>query len=389
MADQQFCLRWNEHTGTVLKVFKQMLDDQAFVDVTLACEGKSIKAHQMILAACSTYLHDILEANTCKHPVIFLPHIKYQDIKALIDYMYCGEVYISFNHLPSLLKTAELLTIKGLTNVNSSSMSNNPDSSANSTSSLTNRLLFNSSLINNINNNNNNSNNNKSTHNQFYTPSVDTSDDRISTVDRPTSTMHQQLAIIMGNTAAAAAAAANGLQQITNGSDSCGNNNINNNNNNNLDNSTTTTSTSSYKRRKIRMPVRSRKPIMTILQGEGNSDLLNDQSISDGAGPSSSGNEMSTDENQRLDTPSLRGDSDTSAHLGNNDCVDDDCDSNNAFHNNDSLLDGDEQDWHHALSQHYGEDDEEYETHLKPEISFDGQTVDDNGTDEVNGESQG
>lgn len=117
MADQQFCLRWNEHTGTMVKVFKQMLDNQAFVDCTLACEGKLIKAHKMILAACSPYLHTILEENTSKHPIIFLPHLKYADIRALVDYMYCGEVYISFGHLPSLLKAAEVLRIKGLTDV--------------------------------------------------------------------------------------------------------------------------------------------------------------------------------------------------------------------------------------------------------------------------------
>lgn len=119
MADQQFCLRWNEHTGTMVKVFKQMLDNQAFVDCTLACEGKLIKAHKMILGACSPYLHTILEENTSKHPIIFLPHLKYSDIRALVDYMYCGEVYISFGHLPSLLKAAEVLRIKGLTDVTS------------------------------------------------------------------------------------------------------------------------------------------------------------------------------------------------------------------------------------------------------------------------------
>lgn len=99
----------------MVKVFKQMLDSQSFVDCTLACEGKLIKAHKMILGACSPYLQTILEENTSKHPIIFLPHLKYSDIRALVDYMYCGEVYISFGHLPSLLKAAEVLRIKGLT----------------------------------------------------------------------------------------------------------------------------------------------------------------------------------------------------------------------------------------------------------------------------------
>lgn len=131
MADQQFCLRWNDHTSTMVKVFKQMLDNQAFVDCTLACEGRLIKAHKMILAACSPYLHTILEENTSKHPIIFLPHLKYSDIRALVDYMYCGEVNISFGHLPSLLKAAEVLRIKGLTDVtNGNGNGNNISSSS-------------------------------------------------------------------------------------------------------------------------------------------------------------------------------------------------------------------------------------------------------------------
>lgn len=117
----------------MVKVFKQMLDNQAFVDCTLACEGKLIKAHKMILAACSPYLHNILEENTSKHPIIFLPHLKYTDIRALVDYMYCGEVYISFGHLPSLLKAAEVLRIKGLTDV--SNGNGNSNSGANISSS--------------------------------------------------------------------------------------------------------------------------------------------------------------------------------------------------------------------------------------------------------------
>lgn len=155
--DQQFCLRWNEHNGTTAKVFKQMLDNQAFVDCTLACEGKLIKAHKMMLAACSPYLHTILEENTSKHPIIFLPHLKYTDVRALVDYMYCGEVYVSFGHLPSLLKAAEVLRIKGLTdddpeaglgngtNISSSSDLHNQSSSSSAgdtsgTSSATNNL---------------------------------------------------------------------------------------------------------------------------------------------------------------------------------------------------------------------------------------------------------
>ncbi|KAG9510610.1 Longitudinals lacking protein, isoform G, partial [Fragariocoptes setiger] len=115
MAEQLFCLKWNEHTATLISTFRRMLDNQLFVDVTLACEGRYIKAHRLILSSCSKYLDELLRDNHGQHPIIILPDIKYDDIKVLIDYIYGGEVYISFNQLPSLLKAAEVLRIKGLT----------------------------------------------------------------------------------------------------------------------------------------------------------------------------------------------------------------------------------------------------------------------------------
>ena len=36
-------------------------DDEYFTDVTLATEGHSVKAHRVILSACSNYFHAILK----------------------------------------------------------------------------------------------------------------------------------------------------------------------------------------------------------------------------------------------------------------------------------------------------------------------------------------
>lgn len=55
MASQRFCLRWNNHQSNLLSVFDQLLHDEAFVDVTLAVEGQLLRAHKMVLSACSPY----------------------------------------------------------------------------------------------------------------------------------------------------------------------------------------------------------------------------------------------------------------------------------------------------------------------------------------------
>ncbi|OTF77356.1 BTB/POZ domain containing protein [Euroglyphus maynei] len=115
---QQYCLKWNNHRNNMVKVFNELLGDENFVDVTLACDGVSIKAHRLVLSACSTYFRDLFINNPCKHPIVILKDIHYEDLQAIIHFMYSGEVNVSYTQLAPLLKTAEALKIKGLTDVN-------------------------------------------------------------------------------------------------------------------------------------------------------------------------------------------------------------------------------------------------------------------------------
>ena len=55
MADQQFCLRWNHHHTTLINVFESLLKDESLVDVTLYAEERPVKAHKVVLSACSPY----------------------------------------------------------------------------------------------------------------------------------------------------------------------------------------------------------------------------------------------------------------------------------------------------------------------------------------------
>lgn len=53
--DQQFCLRWNNHQSTLISVFDTLLEKGIHVDCTLAAEGRTLKAHKVVLSACSPY----------------------------------------------------------------------------------------------------------------------------------------------------------------------------------------------------------------------------------------------------------------------------------------------------------------------------------------------
>ena len=113
--DQQFCLRWNNHPTNLTNVMTSLLERKALVDVTLACDGEIFEAHQVILSACSPYFETIFLKNKHPHPIIFLKDVNYLEMKALLQFIYRGEVNISNNLMGSFLKTAEALQIRGLT----------------------------------------------------------------------------------------------------------------------------------------------------------------------------------------------------------------------------------------------------------------------------------
>ncbi|XP_069991428.1 broad-complex core protein isoforms 1/2/3/4/5 isoform X5 [Penaeus vannamei] len=115
MAEQQFCLRWNNFQANIVSSFEALLDREEFVDVTLTAEGKSLKAHRVLLSACSPYFRDLFrDLPAHQHPVIVLRDTSFLELKSLLSFIYHGEVNVSQERLGLLLKTAEALRIKGL-----------------------------------------------------------------------------------------------------------------------------------------------------------------------------------------------------------------------------------------------------------------------------------
>ncbi|XP_043227301.1 broad-complex core protein isoforms 1/2/3/4/5-like isoform X4 [Amphibalanus amphitrite] len=113
-ALQKFCLKWNNFQNSVTSVFENLRQDEELVDITLCCEGQKIKAHRMMLSACSPYFRDLLKENPCQHPVFFLKDTSYPDLAAVVEFVYKGEVNVLQSQLGSFLKTAEMLQVKGL-----------------------------------------------------------------------------------------------------------------------------------------------------------------------------------------------------------------------------------------------------------------------------------
>lgn len=52
---QQYNLKWTNHTNNILEMFSDQYLRGNLVDVTFLCEGQYIKAHKVVLSACSPY----------------------------------------------------------------------------------------------------------------------------------------------------------------------------------------------------------------------------------------------------------------------------------------------------------------------------------------------
>ena len=122
MGSENFCLKWNDFEPNMVTAFKNLRSDSDFFDTTLGCfdsRGRVLKAHKVILAACSPFFRNILKMSTGyphPNPFIYLRGVSYNDLQCLLDFMYHGEVKVAQEDLNSFLAIAEELQIKGLTN---------------------------------------------------------------------------------------------------------------------------------------------------------------------------------------------------------------------------------------------------------------------------------
>lgn len=56
-----FYLKWHNFQKNVSKQFEKLREDDDLVDITFACDGKEIRAHKLVLFACSPYFKQLLK----------------------------------------------------------------------------------------------------------------------------------------------------------------------------------------------------------------------------------------------------------------------------------------------------------------------------------------
>ena len=114
MANEKLCLNWNDFRDVLKSSVGELRDDTDFTDVTLVCEDQSVKAHKVILSACSPFFKRLLKSHPHPQPLICMRGIKATDLVAIVDFIYHGEANIFQEQLENFLALAEELELKGL-----------------------------------------------------------------------------------------------------------------------------------------------------------------------------------------------------------------------------------------------------------------------------------
>jgi len=108
-------VRYNKFEICAENAFTNLLENELFVDVTLVSEeGRAVKAHKVVIAACSDLFKDILESVDSGSPLIYLHGIQHQELRYVLDFMYKGKAEVPEGNLPEFMKVAQELKLKGL-----------------------------------------------------------------------------------------------------------------------------------------------------------------------------------------------------------------------------------------------------------------------------------
>ena len=116
--ENDFFHRWNDFESNISTSFRELREDSEFLDVTLCCDNgvDIVQAHKVILAACSPLFRKILSRQKQnQNPFLYLKGIRLKELRAVLDFIYHGEVNVAQDSLNNFLAVAEELAIKGLT----------------------------------------------------------------------------------------------------------------------------------------------------------------------------------------------------------------------------------------------------------------------------------
>ncbi|XP_034939730.1 uncharacterized protein [Chelonus insularis] len=114
---KEYILQWSGHAASITERFSGLLARQALVDVTLICQEQKLRVHKL----------EMLEQDLGQEPIIVLKDLDFDILKAMVEFMYCGETTIAHCHLQSLLDAAQIFKVRDLESIVNNMMESKND----------------------------------------------------------------------------------------------------------------------------------------------------------------------------------------------------------------------------------------------------------------------
>merc|ERR1712129_321715 len=102
MAAGRYNLSWNyeERCATMFEAFLNIQQREDYSYVTLVTDDDQVmKAHRVILGACSSFFGNIFQKTNTRDLCLYLPGIVQKDLQAILDFVYNGQTDLANENL--------------------------------------------------------------------------------------------------------------------------------------------------------------------------------------------------------------------------------------------------------------------------------------------------
>ena len=115
MSINKVTLSWNDFESSASNTIRRLWLDQDFSDVTLVTEEeRRFTAHKVVLITGSQLFRNLFTAAAHPSPLLFLPGVRSEQLKLLLEFLYIGECELPEQDLKEFLAVAAKLKISGL-----------------------------------------------------------------------------------------------------------------------------------------------------------------------------------------------------------------------------------------------------------------------------------
>merc|ERR1719300_7547 len=112
--NKKLLLQNHDFVQNHVQFYKEIRSEKDTSDVTLAIGDQTLDAHKMILSAASSLFRNIIRKSKTSHSFIYLNGVIFEDMEALLDFIYTGQAKVPANTFKRFLATADELKVGGL-----------------------------------------------------------------------------------------------------------------------------------------------------------------------------------------------------------------------------------------------------------------------------------